>query len=144
MVAAVVKQQFEVGRQILGHGLVSIVEPEVSIKSPDNQERRLSPGERCPGLDALPAGRVMLKLTIPTFRTSIRRWSPQASPARRPVRRLYPRRRLRRRLAANHGMIASFSRALREGLTHSMSDADLEATLANYIDDIYQASTVKV
>ena len=49
-----------------------------------------------------------------------------------------------KRLAANHGMIASFSRALAEGLTHSMSDAEFEATLANSIDEIYRASTVKV
>ena len=49
-----------------------------------------------------------------------------------------------KRLAANHGMIASFSRALAEGLTHGMSDAEFEATLAHSIDEIYRASTVKM
>ena len=49
-----------------------------------------------------------------------------------------------KRLAANHGMIASFSRALTEGLTHSMSDGEFDAALARSIDEIYRASTVKV
>lgn len=145
-IAAVVKQQFEVAAQISAHGLMPIVEPEVSIKSPDKKgAEAILLAELTKQLDALPAGRqVMLKLTIPDV---VDLYKPLTS--HKGVARVvalsggYSRTDACRKLAANHGMIASFSRALVEGLTHSMSDAEFDAKLAASIDEIYQASTVK-
>ena len=145
-IAAVVAQQFEVAAQIAGHGLMPIIEPEVSIKSPDKAgAEAILLAELNGKLDALPDGRqVMLKLTIPEVPDL---YSPLVNHKR--VARVvalsggYTRAEACRRLAANHGMIASFSRALVEDLRHSMSDAAFEATLAGSIDEIYQASTIK-
>ncbi len=145
-IAAVVKQQFEVAAQISAHGLMPIVEPEVSIKSPDKKgAEAILLAELTKQLDALPTGRqVMLKLTIPDV---VDLYKPLTS--HRGVARVvalsggYSRTDACRKLAANHGMIASFSRALVEGLTHSMSDAEFDAKLADSIDEIYKASTVK-
>ena len=79
------------------------------------------------------------------FRISICRWSkPQARGEGRGALGGYTRAVACKRLSANHGMIASFSRALAEELKHSMSDAEFDAALAKSIDEIYQASTVKV
>jgi len=146
-IAAVVMQQFEVAAQIAGHGLMPIIEPEVSIKSPDKAgAEAILLAELTGKLDALPDGRrVMLKLTIPEVPDFYASLISHKRVAR--VVALsggYTRADACRRLAANHGMIASFSRALAEDLRHSMSDAAFDATLAKSIDEIYQASTVKV
>jgi fructose-bisphosphate aldolase, class I len=146
-IAAVVAQQFEIAEQIAKHGLVPIIEPEVSIKSPDKAgAEAILLAELRKGLDALaPGRRVMLKLTIPDV-TDL--YVPLMEDAR--VVRVvalsggYTRDDACRRLAKNHGMIASFSRALVEDLKASMTDAEFDATLAHSIDEIYQASTVKV
>jgi fructose-bisphosphate aldolase class I len=145
-IAAIVKQQFEVAAQIVGHGLMPIIEPEVLIKSPDKAgAEAILRAELLKQLDALPEGRqVMLKLTIPTTPDFYRDLTRHDRVAR--VVALsggYPRTEACHRLAANHGMIASFSRALTEGLQHSMSDAEFHAALADAIDEIYRASTKK-
>lgn len=146
-IAAIVAQQFAIGAQISGHGLVPILEPEVSIKSSDKAgAEAILLAELTKGLDALPAGQqVMLKLTIPDVPNLYAGLSRHKGVAR--VVALsggYTRADACKRLAANHGMIASFSRALAEGLTRPMSDAAFDAALAASIDEIYQASTVKV
>jgi fructose-bisphosphate aldolase, class I len=145
-IAAIVAQQFAIGAQINGHGLMPILEPEVSIKSPDKAgAEAILLAELTKGLDALPAGQqVMLKLTIPDVPDLYASLISHRGVAR--VVALsggYTRADACKRLAANHGMIASFSRALTEGLTRSMSDAAFDAALATSIDEIYQASTVK-
>ena len=145
-IAAVVAQQFDVAAQIARHGLLPILEPEVSIKSPDKAGAEAILLAECTRkLDALPDGRkVMLKLTLPDVPDL---YLPLINHPR--VARVvalsggYTRADACRRLAANHGMTASFSRALAEGLTRSMSDAEFNATLAKSIDEIYRASTVK-
>jgi fructose-bisphosphate aldolase class I len=146
-IAAIVAQQFEIGAQISKHGLMPILEPEVSIKSPDKAgAEAILLDELTKKLDALPAGQqVMLKLTIPDVPDLYRGLTTHPRVVR--VVALsggYTRAEACRRLAANHGMIASFSRALTEGLTYSMSDAEFNAALAASIDEIYRASTVKV
>ena len=145
-IAAIVKQQFEIGGQIAEHGLMPIIEPEVSIKSPDKAgAEAVLLAELTSSLDALPEGRkVMLKLTIPDVPDL---YAPLVK--HRGVARVvalsggYSRTDACKRLAQNHGIIASFSRALTEGLQHSMSDAEFNAALAKAIDEIYRASTVK-
>jgi fructose-bisphosphate aldolase class I len=146
-VAAIAKQQFEIGDQIARHGLMPILEPEISIKSPSKAEaEKLLLSELTKGLDALPAGRrVMFKLTLPEVPDF---YAPLINDKR--VLRVvalsggYTRDEACRRLAENHGMIASFSRALTEGLKRSMSDAEFDRALAESIDEIYQASKMKV
>lgn len=146
-IAAIAKQQFEVGEQIGARGLVPILEPEVSIKSPDKaQAEALLRDELLKGLDALPASRnVMIKLTIPDTPDF---YKPLIDHPR--VVRVvalsggYTRSDACRRLAANHGMIASFSRALINDLTRQMNDAEFDAALAASIDEIYKASVEKV
>lgn len=145
-IAAVVKQQFEIGRQILGHGLIPIIEPEVSIKSPTKAEAEaILRDEIARGLDALPAGeKVMLKLTIPTVADFYKPLVEHKAVAR--VVALsggYTRSDACEKLSHNNGMIASFSRALTEDLRVSMSDAEFDASLAKTIDEIYTASVVK-
>lgn len=145
-VAAAVKQQFEVGRQILGHGLVPIIEPEVSIKSPTKQEAEaILRDEIAQELDALPAGqRVMLKLTIPTVADFYKPLVAHKAVAR--VVALsggYSRADACEKLRRNHDMIASFSRALTEDLRLTMSDAEFDTSLGRTIDQIYTASVVK-
>jgi fructose-bisphosphate aldolase class I len=146
-IAAVVAQQFAVGAQIAKHGLMPILEPEVSIKSPDKAgAEALLRAELIKGLDALPANaQVMLKLTLPDapdFYSSVINHKGVARVVA--LSGGYTRADACRRLAANHGMIASFSRALTEGLTRSMSDPEFDAALGKSIDEIFQASTVKV
>jgi fructose-bisphosphate aldolase class I len=146
-IAAVVKQQFDVAAQIAGHGLMPIIEPEVSIKSPDKGgAEAILRDELTKQIDALPDGRrVMLKLTIPNVPDFYSGLVSHKKVAR--VVALsggYTRADACKRLAANHGVIASFSRALAEGLQHSMSDAAFNAALAESIDEIYRASTEKV
>jgi fructose-bisphosphate aldolase class I len=146
-IAAIANQQFELGEQIAKHGLIPILEPEVSIKSPDKAgAEKILLDELKKGLEALPDGRkVMLKLTIP----DVPDFYLPLIEDKRVVRVValsggYTRAEACKRLAHDHGMIASFSRALVEGLTRSMSDAEFDAALASAIDEIYQASTVKV
>jgi fructose-bisphosphate aldolase class I len=146
-IAAIVAQQFEVAAQIAKHGLMPIIEPEVSIKSPEKAgAEAILLAELTRNLDAQPDGpRVMFKLTLPDTPDL---YLPLTKHRR--VTRVvalsggYTRAEACKRLSANHGMIASFSRALVEELRHSMSDAEFEAALAKSIDEIYRASTVKV
>jgi len=146
-IAAVVAQQFEVAAQIAKHGLMPIIEPEVSIKSPDKTgAEAILLAELTRHLEAAPNGpQVMFKLTLPDVPDL---YLPLVKHKR--VTRVvalsggYTRAEACRRLAANHGVIASFSRALVEDLRHSMSDAEFEAALGKSIDEIYRASTVKV
>src|SRR5271154_996892 len=145
-IAAIARQQFEFGEQIARHGLTPILEPEISIKSPDKAgAERILLDELTNGLDALPAGRkVMLKLTLP----EVPDFYQPLIKDKRVVRVValsggYTRDEACERLAKNHGMIASFSRALAEGLKRSMSDAEFDKELTDSIDEIYQASTVK-
>jgi fructose-bisphosphate aldolase class I len=123
-----------------------ILEPEVLIKSPDKPAAEaILLAELTRRLDAMTDGQVMLKLTIPDKHDHY-----ASLIAHKRVQRVvalsggYTRDEACKRLAANHGMIASFSRALVEGLTAQMSDAEFNATLAKSIDEIYRASTVKV
>ena len=133
--------------QIAGHGLMPIIEPEVSIKSPDKAgAEAILLAELTRHLEAMPNGpQVMFKLTLPDVPDL---YLPLVKHKR--VTRVvalsggYTRAEACRRLAANHGVIASFSRALVEELRHSMSDAEFEAALAKSIDEIYRASTEKV
>jgi fructose-bisphosphate aldolase, class I len=146
-IAAIVAQQFDVGARIAKHGLMPILEPEVSIKSPDKAgAEAILLSELTRNLDAAPDGpRVMFKLTLPDVPDLYLPLTKHRRVAR--VVALsggYTRAVACERLAANHGMIASFSRALVEDLRHSMSDAEFEAALAKSINEIYQASTVKV
>jgi fructose-bisphosphate aldolase class I len=146
-ISAIVAQQFEVAAQIAKHGLVPILEPEVSIKSSDKPDAEaILLSELTKGLDGLPSDRqVMLKLTIP----DVPDLYTQLIKHPRVVRVValsggYKRPDACARLAANHGMIASFSRALIDELRMSMDDATFDAVLAGAIDEIYRASTIKV
>ena len=146
-IAAIARQQFEVGARIARRGLVPILEPEVLIKSPDKpRAEALLKDTLARHLDALPSDQqVMLKLTIPDVPELYRDLIAHDRVFR--VVALsggYMRADACQRLARNHGMIASFSRALLEELRASMSDAAFNATLAKAIDEIYTASTVKV
>ena len=146
-IAAVVEQQFDIGAQIGRHGLIPIIEPEVSIKSPDKKAAEaILLAELTKQLDGLTEGRqVMLKLTIPEVNDL---YAPLVK--HKGVARLvalsggYSRAEACQRLAAQHGVVASFSRALAEGLQHSMSDAEFNAKLAQSIDEIWRASVEKV
>lgn len=145
-IAAVVKQQFEVARQIIGQGLMPIVEPEVSIKSPTKVEAEaILRDEIAAQLDKLPAGEsVMLKLTIPTVADYYAPLVEHKSVVR--VVALsggYTTEDACEKLSHNHGMIASFSRALAEKLRVSMSDAEFNDSLAATIEQIYAASVNK-
>ena len=145
-IAAIVDQQFELGKQICAHGLVPILEPEVSIKSPDKKgAEAILRDEIMKHLDADPNGPpLMLKVTIPDVPDL---YAPVIN-HKRMVRVValsggYTRADACKRLAANHGMIASFSRALVEELKVSMNDDQFEAALEKAVDEIYKASTVK-
>ena len=145
-IAAVVQQQFEVARQIIAQGLMPIIEPEVSIKSPTKGEAEaILRDEIAQQLDKLPSDEtVMLKLTIPTVPDF---YAPLIE--HKAVIRLvalsggYSRAEACEKLKHNHGMIASFSRALTENLRVTMSDAEFNASLAETIDEIYAASVNK-
>ncbi len=145
-IAAIVQQQFDIGRQIAAHGLMPILEPEVSIKAPDKAAaEEILRDEIQQRLDALEGnGKVMLKLTIPTVSDL---YAPLIRHPR--VQRVvalsggYSRHEACRLLATNHGMIASFSRALIGDLRSSMSGMAFDAALGEAIDEIYQASVHK-
>jgi fructose-bisphosphate aldolase, class I len=142
-VQAVVDQQFDVGLQILGAGLVPIIEPEVDIKSASKAEAEVLLRDAIMGrLADVPDGQsVMLKLTIPSeddFYADV-----IAHPRVLRVVALsggYSREEANERLARNHGMIASFSRALTEGLSAQQSAEEFDATLDQAIGSIFAAS----
>jgi len=145
-IQAVVRQQFEVAAQILAAGLMPIIEPEVDIHCPDKSQAeallQAALGEK---LDALPAGQlVMLKLTLPDADDLY------AELVRHPkVLKVvalsggYSRDEADQRLRRNHGVVASFSRALVEGLAARQSDAEFDALLDLAIQSTYEASTTK-
>jgi fructose-bisphosphate aldolase class I len=145
-IAAIAEQQFDIGKQIMKHGLVPIIEPEVLIKSPEKAAAEaILRDELHEGLDALPGDLpVMLKLTIPEtpdfYQSLIKHPRVTRVVA---LSGGYPLDDACQRLAKNHDMIASFSRALLDGLRKSMSEADFDAELATAVDKIYQASTIK-
>ena len=142
-IAAVLDQQFEVARQVLAAGMVPIIEPEVDIKAADKAaiEVELKKGllARLDTLD--PATPVMLKLTLPSvdgFFSEL-----VAHPGVLKVVALsggYSREKSNELLAKNPGVIASFSRALTEGLSAQQSDAEFDRTLDASIESIYRAS----
>ena len=146
-IAEVVGQQFEIANQVLRHGLVPIIEPEVNIKSPERGAAdEILRDELILHLDRLPEGsEVMLKLSIPekpgTFDALI------DHPRVLRVVALsggFSRGDACRDLAKNPGMIASFSRALLEDLRQDTSEEDFDRSLSEAIDEIYEASTEKV
>ena len=142
-IAANVAQQFEVGKQILGHGLMPIIEPEVTITIADKAEaENILLTEITKQLDDLPTGKqVMLKLTLPENANQYK--SLIDDPRIMRVVALsggYSRKDANRKLAQNTGMIASFSRALTEGLSAGQSDDNFNTTLAATIGSIFDAS----
>mgnify|MGYP003635462585 FL=1 len=142
-IAAVVEQQFDFGKQILGHGLVPIIEPEVNIKSDERAEcDKILLGELTKQLDQLGDDqRVMLKLSIPV---EANLYKPLIDHSK--VIRLvalsggYSTEEACEELAKNEGMIASFSRGLLQDLRVSQSDEEFDAVLGGAIDQIYRAS----
>ncbi|WCF09876.1 fructose bisphosphate aldolase [Paenibacillus thiaminolyticus] len=138
-----VEQQFEIGKQILSMGLVPIIEPEVDIYSKDKQQsEQILKDELLKQLSALDKDvRVMLKLSIPTEDNFYRELIEDPHVLR--VVALsggYDRREANEKLARNHGLIASFSRALSEGLTAQQTDEEFNAMLSRSIQSIYEAS----
>ncbi|MBH1992940.1 MAG: fructose bisphosphate aldolase [Sphingomonadaceae bacterium] len=145
-IAAVVKQQFEVGQQVLAAGLMPIIEPEVNIKSPERAEAdQILLEEILKNLDALPDGvQVMLKLSLPTKaglfdalvdHPGVLRVVALSGGFARPEACV--------ELAKNRGIIASFSRALLNDLRYQMSDDEFNASLGEAIDEIHGASVTK-
>lgn len=145
-IAAVVKQQFEIGAQVLSHDMMPIIEPEVNIKSPERAEAdAILRDEILKALDALPEGQqVMLKLSIPATPGL---FDPLVDHPK--VLRVvalsggYKRPEACAELAKNRGMIASFSRALLEDLRHGMAADEFDGALGAAIDAIHAASTSK-
>lgn len=145
-IAAIVAQQFEVGAKVLSHGLVPIIEPEVTISIPDKAEAEdMLLAEILKHLDTLPAGKkVMLKLTLPT---KANQYKPLVDHPK--VMRVvalsggYSRDEANRKLMENDGVIASFSRALTEGLSAKQSDPEFDAALGQAIDSIFEASRAR-
>lgn len=142
-IAAIVAQQFDVGRQVLSHGLMPILEPEVTISIADKAEaEKLLQEEILKHLDTLPADQqVMLKLSLPTVDNF---YTPLVDhPKVLKVVALsggYSRKDANAILARNRGIIASFSRALTEGLSAQQSDAEFDAALGEAISSIHAAS----
>ena len=145
-IAAIVAQQFEAAHQIAGHGLMPIIEPEVSIGAPDKEAaEQMLLQEIHAHLDALPADRqVMLKLTIPDVADF---FAPLIAHPR--VQRVvalsggYSRQKACHLLSQNHGLIASFSRALIDELRVSMTDEEFDRVVRDTIDEIFTASVHK-
>ena len=142
-IAAIVAQQFELGAQVLSHGLVPIIEPEVTISIADKAEAEdILLAEILKHLDTVPADKqVMLKLSLPT---KANLYKPLIDHPR--VMRVvalsggYSREDANALLAQNAGMIASFSRGLTEGLSAKQSEAEFNAMLDGAIQSIYDAS----
>jgi fructose-bisphosphate aldolase class I len=142
-IAAIVRQQFEIGKQILGQGLVPILEPEIDINCPDKAEaEELLRKELLAGFDGLgPEQRVMLKLTLPEEADFYRPCAQHPKVLK--VVALsggYSRDEANARLERNHGVVASFSRALVEGLSAQQSDEEFNRELDAAIASIYAAS----
>jgi fructose-bisphosphate aldolase, class I len=144
-IAAIVAQQFEVGRQVLAHGMMPMLEPEINIKSATRAEcDEIMLGEILKNLEGM-SEQVMLKLSLPV-KPGL--FDPLVDHPK--VLRVvalsggYKRPEACAELAKNRGVIASFSRALLEDLRYQMSDAEFDASLGSAIDDIYRGSTVKV
>ncbi|HPF78014.1 MAG TPA: fructose bisphosphate aldolase [Alphaproteobacteria bacterium] len=142
-IKAVVDQQFEIGKQILSHGLVPIIEPEVTISISDKaQAEDILHTEIKRSLDALADDqKVMLKLTLPEKANLYADLAAHKNIVR--VVALsggYSLDEACDRLSKNDGMIASFSRALSNDLRFSQDDAEFNATLKKAVDKIYQAS----
>lgn len=142
-IRSVVNQQFAFGREICGAGLVPIIEPEVDIKCQDKVgAERILKSELMRNLDTLSADQqVMLKLTIPDEAN----FYAELIAHPRVVRVValsggYSREEANKRLIANQGMIASFSRALLEGLTAQQTDEEFTTMLDSSIESIYRAS----
>ena len=142
-IKAVVSQQFEIARQIISAGLIPIIEPEVDIRCPEKAKaEQLLKEAILQELSQLPAGQlVMLKLTIPDqddfYQDFIRHPKVLRVVA---LSGGYTREEANRRLRRNHGLIASFSRALVEGLSAQQSDAEFNAMLDKSIQSIFDAS----
>ncbi|MEO7635150.1 MAG: fructose bisphosphate aldolase [Sphingomicrobium sp.] len=142
-IAAIVAQQFDVARQVLAHGLMPIIEPEVNIKSAERAAAdRILLAEILKRLEAMPDGeQVMLKLSLPT---AAGLFAPLIGHPK--VLRVvalsggFSRAEACTELAKNPGMIASFSRALLADLRDQQSDAEFDRTLGTAIDEIYEAS----
>jgi fructose-bisphosphate aldolase class I len=145
-IAAIVAQQFEVARQVLSHGLMPILEPEVNIRSPERaQADAILLGELTKALDAMPGtDKVMLKLSLPAEpdlflplveHPRVLRVVALSGGFARPEACV--------ELAKNQGVIASFSRALLNDLRHGMTDSEFDASLGEAIDEIWAASTQK-
>ena len=146
-IAVAVAQQFQVAKQVLAHGLVPIVEPEVNIKSTDRAESDdLLLTAILEELDEIPDGQqVMLKLSIPAEPGKFEQLIDHPKVLR--VVALsggFSRAEACSELARNPGMIASFSRALLSDLRAQQSDEEFDRTLGSAIDEIYSASTAKV
>jgi fructose-bisphosphate aldolase class I len=142
----IVKQQFELAAQIIAAELIPIVEPEVDIHCPEKTKAEtLLKAAILEKLDQLPAGQlVMLKLTLPEQDNFYADFVKHPKVLR--VVALsggYSREEANNRLRRNHGVIASFSRALAEGLSAQQSDAEFNTTLDKSIQSIFKASTVK-
>jgi fructose-bisphosphate aldolase class I len=143
-VRAVVDQQFEVGRQILAAGLVPIIEPEIDIHSPEKAEAEaLLKAAILEQLDRLDEGQqVMLKLTLPEADDFYADLVEHPKVLR--VVALsggYTREEANARLSRNRGVVASFSRALTEGLSAQQSDEEFDAALDAAVDTIFTASS---
>ena len=142
-ISDVVKQQFEIGKEILSAGLVPIIEPEVDIKSPEKSDAEiLLKAEILDQLNSLAGEQnVMLKLTLPNETG----FYAELVKHPRVVRVValsggYSREDANKKLAQNHGVIASFSRALTEGLSAQQSETQFNGALDAAIQAIYQAS----
>jgi len=144
-ISAIVAQQFEIGRQVLAHDMVPIIEPEINIKSPERAAAdAMLRDELLTALDAHDGAPVMLKLSIPA---EANLFAPLVDHPK--VLRVvalsggFARPEACAELAKNHGMIASFSRALLEDLRHHMADHEFHASLGGAIDEIHAASAAK-
>lgn len=145
-IADIVRQQVEVGQQVLKAGLVPMLEPEINIKSAERADcDAILLDEMVKALDAMPGSdKVMLKLSLPVKpghfdalvdHPRVLRVVALSGGYNRPDACV--------ELAKNRGIIASFSRALLEDLRHQMTDAEFDASLGGAIDDIFKASTQK-
>ncbi|MGZ3235002.1 MAG: fructose bisphosphate aldolase [Croceibacterium sp.] len=142
-IAAIVAQQFEVGKQVLAHGMMPILEPEYSIKAPDRAEgEKILKAEILKQLGALPEGQqVMLKLSIPVQANFYRELTQH--PKVLSVVALsggYSTGEACAKLAENKGVIASFSRGLLQDLRANQDDEEFDCALGGAIDKIYLAS----
>lgn len=142
-IKAIVDQQFQLGNEILAAGLVPILEPEVDIHSPEKAKaEELLKRDIEAHLEQLPQHQhVMLKLSLPDVDDFYADLIQHPKVLR--VVALsggYTQKEADEHLAANHGLIASFSRALTEGLSVNQSDAEFDLTLAHSIANIYEAS----